>query len=162
MSGRTSGRTSGRRGFTFIELLVVVLVMSILATLAVLKYIDLKHRAVSSAATADLQAVRLAAYSAWYEHSAWPADAGAGAVPPALAPYLPTGFSFSKPEYTLDWDNFVPPNGGPSGSMQLGVVVTSSNARLMKTLQDNLGSKGPFFVLGNTLTFVIVGPDGRI
>jgi hypothetical protein len=32
----------------------------------------------------------------------------------------------------------------------------------MKTLQDNLGTKGPLFVLGNTLTFVIIGPDGRI
>ncbi|HEU4525353.1 MAG TPA: type II secretion system protein [Gemmatimonadales bacterium] len=151
-----------RRGFTFIELMVVVLVLSILATLAVLKYIDLKHRALSSSATADLQAVRLAAYSAWYEHNTWPAEAGAGAVPPALAPYLPTGFSFSKPEYTLDWDNFVPPGGGPTGSMQLGVVVSSSNARLMRALQDNLGNKGPFFALGNTLTFVIIGPDGRI
>ena len=36
---------SRRRGFTFIEVLVVMIVMSILATLAVLKYIDLKHRA---------------------------------------------------------------------------------------------------------------------
>ena len=84
-----------RRGFTFIELMVVVLVLSILATLAILKYMDLKHRALSSSATADLQAVRLAAYSAWYEHNTWPAEAGAGTVPPALAPYLPTGFSFS-------------------------------------------------------------------
>ena len=106
--------------------------------------------------------MRLAAYSAWYEHSAWPAEAGAGTVPPALTPYLPVGFSFSRPEYTLDWDNFVPPGGGPSGSMQLGVVVTSSNARLMKALQNNLGSRAPFFVVGGTLTFVIIGPDGRI
>jgi type II secretory pathway pseudopilin PulG len=151
-----------RRDFTFIEILVVVLVMSILASLAVLKYIDLKHRALSSSAIGDLQAVRLAAYSAWYEHSAWPLEAGAGAVPPALVPYLPIGFSFSRPEYTLDWENFVPPGGGPSGSMQLGVVVSSGNARLMKALQDHLGSKAPFFMVGGTLTFVIIGPDGRI
>ncbi len=65
-----------RRGFTFIEILVVVIVLSILASLAVLKYIDLKHRALSASATADLQAVRLAAYSAWYEHGAWPAEVG--------------------------------------------------------------------------------------
>jgi prepilin-type N-terminal cleavage/methylation domain-containing protein len=151
-----------RRGFTFIEVLVVMIVLSILASLALLKYLDLKHRALSASATADLQAVRLAAYSAWYEHSVWPGEVGAGTVPPGLVPYLPVGFSFSKPEYTLDWDNFVPPNGGPSGSMQLGVVVSTENARLMKALQDNLGSKSPFFVVGGTLTFVIIGPDGRI
>ncbi|MBA3318662.1 MAG: prepilin-type N-terminal cleavage/methylation domain-containing protein [Gemmatimonadales bacterium] len=151
-----------RLGFTFIEVLVVCVVLSILAGLAVLKYIDLKHRALSASATADLQAVRLAAYSAWYEQGVWPAEAGAGTVPGGMVQYLPNGFIFSKPEYTLDWDNFVPPGGGPSGGMQLGVVVSSTNARLMKTLQDNLGNKAPFFVVGGTLTFVIVGPDGRI
>ena len=151
-----------RRGFTFVELLVVVIVMGILATIAVLKYIDLRHHALSSTATADLQAVRLAAYSAFYENSSWPGEAGAGTVPPALAPYLPVNFSFSRTEYTLDWENFAPAGGGQTSSMQLGVVVSSSNTRLMKALQDHLGSKAPFFVLGNTLTFVIVGPDGRI
>jgi prepilin-type N-terminal cleavage/methylation domain-containing protein len=151
-----------RRGFTFIEILVVCVVLSILAGLAVLKYIDLRHRALTTSAIADLQAIRLAGYSAWYEHGAWPAEVGAGVVPGGLESYLPGGFKFIKPEYTLDWDNFVPPGGGPSGAMQLGVVVTSSDARLMKTLQNNLGSKGPFFALGGTLTFVIVGPDGKI
>jgi prepilin-type N-terminal cleavage/methylation domain-containing protein len=151
-----------RRGFTFIEILVVMIVLSILSGLAILKYIDLRHRALSSSAIADLQAVRLAGYSAWYEHGAWPDEVGAGVIPGALVPYLPSGFTFSKPEYTLDWDNFVPPGGGPTGAMQLGVVVTSSDPRLMKTLQYNLGSKAPFFAVGGTLTFVIVGPDGRI
>jgi prepilin-type N-terminal cleavage/methylation domain-containing protein len=154
--------TRRRGGFTFVEILVVVIVLSILASLAVLKYIDLKHRALSASATADLQAVRLAAYSVWYEHGVWPGEVGAGTIPAGLGPYLPGGFSFSKPEYTLDWDNFVPPGGGPTGAMQLGVVVTSSNARLMKALQNNLGSKAPFFVVGGNLTFVIVGPDGKI
>jgi general secretion pathway protein G len=151
-----------RRGFTFIEILVVVIVMSVLATLGILKYIDLKHRALTTSAIADLQAIRLAGYSAWYEHGTWPGEVGAGVVPGGLAPYLPGGFKFSKTEYTLDWDNFVPPGGGPTGAMQLGVVVTSSDARLMKTLQNNLGSKAPFFAVGGTLTFVIVGPDGKI
>jgi prepilin-type N-terminal cleavage/methylation domain-containing protein len=151
-----------RRGFTFIEILIVMIVLSILAGLAILKYVDLRHRALSASATADLQAVRLAAYSAWYEHGIWPNEVGSGVIPGGLEPYLPGGFSFSKPEYTLDWDNFVPPGGGPTGGMQLGVVVSSSNARLMKTLQNSLGSKAPFFAVGGTLTFVIVGPDGRI
>jgi prepilin-type N-terminal cleavage/methylation domain-containing protein len=151
-----------RRGFTFIEILVVMIVLGILSGLAILKYMDLKHRALSASAIADLQAVRLAGYSAWYEQGIWPGEVGAGVIPGGLVPYLPGGFTFSKPEYTLDWDNFVPPGGGPTGAMQLGVVVTSSNPRLMKTLQNNLGSKGPFFAVGGTLTFVIVGPDGKI
>ena len=151
-----------RRGFTFIELLVVVIVLSILSTLALLKWVDLKHRALSASATADLQTVRLAAYSAWYEHGAWPAEVGAGTIPVGLGPYLPGGFTFSRPDYTLDWDNFVPADGGSTGAMQLGVVVSSTNAPLMQALQHNLGNKAPFLVVGQNLTFVIVGPDGRI
>lgn len=152
----------GRQGFTFIEMLIVMIVLGILASLAVLKYIDLRHRAVSAEAIADLQAVRLAAYSAWYETGAWPLETGAGTIPPGLTPYLSNGFSFSKPAYTLDWENFVPADGGPSGGMQLGVVLTSSNARLTATLARSLGNKSPFFLIGGNLTFVIVGPDGRL
>jgi prepilin-type N-terminal cleavage/methylation domain-containing protein len=151
-----------RRGFTFVEILITIIVLSVLSSLALLKYIDLRHRALSASATADLQAIRLAAYSVWYEHGTWPAEVAAGAVPPGLGPYLPGGFSFTKPEYTLDWDNFVPPGGGPSGGMQLGVVLTSTNTRLVKTLQNNLGTKQPFVVVGGNLTFVIIGPDGKI
>lgn len=151
----------GRRGFTLIELLIVFLVLGILASLAVLKYIDLKHRAMSAAAVSDLEAIRLAAYSSWYETGVWPAEASAGMVPPGLAPYLAKGFDFTKPEYTLDWENFVPPGGGPSGGMQLGVVLTSSNVRLTNVLAKNLGNKAPFFLIGGNLTYVIIGADGK-
>ena len=58
-----------------------------------------------------------------------------------------------KPDYTLDWENFVPPGGGPSGGMQLGVVLTSSNTRLTKALAQNLGDKAPFFIIGGNLTW---------
>lgn len=150
-----------RGGFTIIELLMVMIVIGILAGIGLLKYMDLRHRARAAQVTADLESVRLAAYGAWYEHNAWPSDAGAGQMPPELAPYLPQDFSFSKPEYTLDWENFVPPGGGPSGGMQLGVVVTSANPRLQKTLEQTLGNRLPFVSVGGTLTFIIVGPDGK-
>jgi hypothetical protein len=105
--------------------------------------------------------VRLAGYNAFYETGAWPDDASAGVVPPTLTPYLAKNFSFTKPEYTLDWENFVPPGGGPSGGMQVGIVVTASDPRLQLALAQSLGNKLPFISVGGTLTFVIVGPDGR-
>ena len=151
-----------RRGFTFVEMLIVIIVIGILASLGLLKYLDLKHRALAAQAVADLEAVRLAGYSSWYETGVWPAEVAAGVVPAGLTPYLAGGFAFSKPEYTLDWENFVPPGGGPSGGMQLGVVLTSSNARFTNTLAKHLGSKAPFFMVGSSLTYVIIGPDGRI
>ena len=42
---------SSRGGFTFIELLIVMIVLGILASLAVMKYIDLRHRALTAQAT---------------------------------------------------------------------------------------------------------------
>jgi prepilin-type N-terminal cleavage/methylation domain-containing protein len=152
----------GRRGWTMVELLTVMILMGLLATIAVLKYIDLKHRALSAQATSDLQSVRLAAYSAYYENGAFPSDAGAGVVPGQLIPYLPKGFSFARSEYVLDWENMMPAVPGPSAGMQLGVVLTSTNQRLARTLGQTLGDKAPFFMLGNALTFVIIGPDGKI
>jgi prepilin-type N-terminal cleavage/methylation domain-containing protein len=150
-----------RRGFSLIELLTVMLVIGVLAGIALLKYIDLRHRAMSAAAIADIEAIRLAGYSAFYETGIWPADAGAGMTPPGMAQYLAQNFSFTRPEYTLDWENFVPPGGGPSGGMQLGIVLSSGNTRLTQSLIKHLGNKSPFFVVGSTLTYVIVGPDGR-
>jgi prepilin-type N-terminal cleavage/methylation domain-containing protein len=150
-----------RAGFTFVELMVVLIVLGLLAGLAILKYIDLTHRARAAQAAGDLEAVRIAAYGAWYETGKWPAEVGAGVIPPGLAPYLPQGFTFQRNEYTLDWENFSPPNGGQTAGMQVGVVVTSSNVRLQHALENALGSKLPFTDVGGVLTFIIVGPDGN-
>ncbi|HKT60638.1 MAG TPA: type II secretion system protein [Gemmatimonadales bacterium] len=150
-----------RRGFTIVELLTVMIVLGLLAGLALLKYLDFTHRARTAQVAGELEAVRLAAYGAWSENGTWPAEVGPGIIPPGLAPYLPGGFSFQHKEYTLDWENFVPPGGGPTAGMQLGVVLVSSNARLTKVLAQNLGNKAPFFVIGGSLTYVIIGPDGR-
>ena len=153
MSGR-------RRGFTFVELLVVMIVFGVLASLAVLKYIDLTHRAKAARVAADLQAVRVAAYGVWYEEGRWPPEVGPGAIPPGLGPYLPAGFSFTHGDYTLDWENFVPPGGGQTAGMQVGVVITTSQPRLQHALETALGGRLPFVNMNGTLTFIIVGPDG--
>ena len=150
-----------RAGFTFVELMTVLIVLGLLASLAILKYIDLTHRARAAQAAGDLQAVRIAAYGAWYETGKWPAEVGPGIIPPDLAPYLPAGFTFQRNEYTLDWENFVPANGGQTAGMQVGVVVSSSEPRLQRALENALGNKLPFIDVGGDLTFIIVGPDGN-
>jgi prepilin-type N-terminal cleavage/methylation domain-containing protein len=151
----------GRRGFTFIELLVVVLVLSILAGIGILKYIDLRHRALSAQVVGDVEAIRLAAYTQYYETGAWAPDAGAGVKPPELAPYMSQSFSFIKPEYTLDWENFAPPTPGPSAGLQIGIVVAATDARLAHSLALHMGNRSPCIVTGSTITYVLVGPDGQ-
>ena len=150
-----------RAGFTFVELMTVLIVLGLLAGLAILKYIDLTHRARAAQAAGDLEAVRIAAYGAWYETGKWPAEVGPGVIPPGLAQYLPAGFTFQRKEYTLDWENFVPANGGQTAGMQVGVVVSSTEPRLQRALENALGNKLPFTDVGGDLTFIIVGPDGN-
>jgi prepilin-type N-terminal cleavage/methylation domain-containing protein len=151
-----------RRGFTVVELLTVVIVIGVLASIMVLRFIDLKHRAISARATTDMDIIRKAAYSRFYDAGVWPAGSGQGIVPADLAPYLPNSFSFARPDYTLEWQNFVPPGGGPSASYQAAVRLTSQNPRLMQTLTHTIGSRSPYIMIGNDLLVIVVGPDGRI
>jgi prepilin-type N-terminal cleavage/methylation domain-containing protein len=146
-----------RRGFTLVELLTVLIVLGILAGLGVTRYIGVKDRAMAVRATSDLDNVRLAAYNAMYSIGEWPPEEAAGVVPPALKPLLNNGFSFSSPEYTLDWENL----GGGGGGMQVGITITSTNAHLMHTLTQMIGNKGPFIAVGDQVTLVIVGPSGE-
>lgn len=146
-----------RRGFTIVELLTVMIVISILAGLAITRYVDLKDRAIAARATSDLDNVRLAAYNAMYNVGDWPPEEAAGVVPPALKPLLSNGFNFSTPDYTLDWENL----GGGGGGMQVGITVTSTNTHLMHMLTQMIGNKGPFIAVGDQVTLVIVGPGGE-
>jgi prepilin-type N-terminal cleavage/methylation domain-containing protein len=152
-----------RRGFTFIEMLIVMIVLGILASLAILRYIDLRSRAVAAGMSSELNGVRLAAYNYWADHDAWPPEAGPGITPPGLLPYLRTGFTFSRPDYTIDWENFMAADGSPgagNGVMQVGLTVTSSDASLIHALALSAQGGAPFFVVGNTLTYIILEPNG--
>ena len=146
-----------RRGWTMIELLVVIVVMGVLSSLAVLKYIDLTRHAMTSRIVSEFVTIRLAAYNFEADNNnQWPAEVGPGVEPPELTPYLPAGFLFNNPSYTLDWDNF-----GTGGAYQIGVTMSTSDARLMNAVVQSLGSKAPYFVVGNTLTYVLIDPTGN-
>jgi prepilin-type N-terminal cleavage/methylation domain-containing protein len=146
-----------RRGWTMIELLVVIVVIGALASISVLKYIDLTRTALTSRIVGDFVTVRLAAYNYEADHpNLWPPDQGPGVTPPELVPYLPDGFDFTNPNYELDWDNLA--GGGP---YLVGVKMLTADPRLMNSVIQTLGSKAPYFVAGNTLTYVLIDPSGN-
>ena len=150
-----------RRGFTLPEILIAMLVMAILAGMMVMRYIELKHRALTAQATADMENVRLAAFTKFYDTGQWPSAPGPGVVPPELVPYLGTGFSFSRPDYTLEFENFVPPSGGTSSTYQIAIRFSSNNQNLVNTMIQVVGDRAPYLVLGNSVAVVLVGPDGQ-
>lgn len=146
-----------RRGFTFIEMLIVMIVMGILAAIALLKYIDLRNHATAAAIARDVESIRLGAYNHWADHETFPAEAGAGVVPPAMTSYLPLNFTFARSQHTYDWDNF-----GGGGGYQVGLTVTVSEPRLQTLVLRSFEGRFPFFRHGNAVTYIIVGPDGKM
>jgi prepilin-type N-terminal cleavage/methylation domain-containing protein len=148
-----------RNGFTIIELLVVMVVLGILSSIAILKYIDLRQSAHAARVAADFNAIKVAVYTFYTDDYQWPAEVGAGVVPPELVPVMNTGYSFIKDVYTLDYDFFPIAGSGP-GSYIVGVTVTTTNPKLMTKLEQILGKTMPFLSSGGSLTYIIVGSDG--
>ncbi len=151
--------SSSRRGFTLIELLVVFVVLGILSSIAVLKYIDLRMSAHAARVAADFNAIKIATYAYYTDDYKWPAEASAGVIPPELVPILSDGYTFVKDVYTLDYDYFPIAGSGP-GSFIVGVTVTTTDPKLMTKLEQILGRNMPFLASGGSLTYIIVGADG--
>jgi prepilin-type N-terminal cleavage/methylation domain-containing protein len=153
------GRSLSRRGFTLIEMLVVFVVLGILASISILKYLDLRNSAHAARVAADFNAIKVAVYSYYVDDYKWPAEVGPGVVPPELVPVMNSGTTFIKDVYTLDYDYFPIAGSGP-GSYIVGVTVTTSDPKLMTKLEQLLGKTMPFLSTGGSLTYIIVGSDG--
>jgi prepilin-type N-terminal cleavage/methylation domain-containing protein len=147
-----------RDGFTLIELLTVVFLIGILAALALFKYRDLRNNAVAAQMTEELRSVQIAVLNYFAEKEAWPAETGPGAVPAGLGSLLPGRLagSLDRGEYTLDYDNF----GSAPRDVVIGVTVSSPDPKLFAKFVRTVGDRGPFFVSGGGLTYLISGPGG--
>lgn len=83
---RTSAGASGaRRGFTLVEIMVVVAIISLLVAAAVPAMLHVKRKSLATAVGNDLR-VFAAAFDA-YAHEAgnWPADTDPGVMPPEMS-----------------------------------------------------------------------------
>lgn len=138
---------SDRKGFTLIELMIVVLIVSILAAIAQPKLSDVLVKARAADAYADMQVVRVAALAFQANQNAWPPDAARGVVPTGLGAYLPDDFSLVKSDYQLDFDNW---GGSP---FEIGITLITSDATLGLNLLDILPA--PKWNSGDKYSWVI-------
>ena len=72
---------TGRRGFTMIELLTVILVIAVLAGISLLKFLDLRNTARAAEVVGDFRTVMVAAYNYHADNETWPPESPAGAPP---------------------------------------------------------------------------------
>lgn len=148
---------SNRRGFTLVEMLMVTLILGMLASLGMLKYIDLRSTARVASLTADFRSVTVAALNYYADHDSWPPETGAGQVPQGLGQYLPGGLStsFDRTYYVLDYDHVA------AGSFPLiSISVSSSDTKLAAKFVSAFATKYPFYMNGDRLAYLISGPGG--
>ena len=142
-----------RRGFTFIELLVVVTIVGLLSSIAVPKYRAMKQRAQATNVLADLQVVRVAVMSYYADYNQFPPEAGPGTAPANLEKYLPVGFGFARDTWSMDYD-FVS-SAGENGDL-VGVSAATLDEELGRIVMAMLGNNATIMINGR-LTFFISG-----
>lgn len=114
---------SSCRGFTLVEIMIVVLIISVLCTVAVPVFGRVKAKAKTSAIVNDFRVFAGAFATYAHESGSWPADADAGVLPPEMAGRIDsTAWSRKTPmggQY--NWEN----NQMHFGTRYQGCIVIS-------------------------------------
>ena len=84
----------GRGGFTFVEMMITVVVIGVLAAIALPQMREAVFRADAAAVVSDAQLVRVAALEYFAEQAEFPPSSDWGVVPPELRDLLPEHFEF--------------------------------------------------------------------
>ena len=122
------------RGFSLVELAVVVLIIGILAALAQPHYNQMRTRAQAAQAVSELDNLRSAVLRFQGLNHAWPPEAAVGVIPVGLQAQLQDGYSFIRSGYTLDYDYW---GGVP---FMVGVTLVTTDTDLGDMLMQIVGS----------------------
>jgi prepilin-type N-terminal cleavage/methylation domain-containing protein len=125
---------SRRRGFSLVEMMVVVVIVALLSTIALPNLHRALIKARAAAIIQTLQVVRVAVFNYQSDHDTFPPDRDRGVIPPGLGTYLPAGFSFNNPDYTLDYDNWASSQGF------IGLTVITPDTTLGHAVINMLGN----------------------
>jgi prepilin-type N-terminal cleavage/methylation domain-containing protein len=146
------------RGFSLIELMIVLTIMSLLVRLSIPAFDAIRRDSLASRAAGDLAAVRAAAVAQFEATGSYAPDAVGGVTPVGMQPFLPRNFSFRPVGYELDWENYAvqDPTQGPGGMGQiLALTVTPDDPRCAGQVVHVLGGNCTHWSVGNSHTFVL-------
>lgn len=169
-----------QRGFTVLELMVVLTIIGITLAIAIPTYSSMVRQVRASQAVADLQSLRAAAYLYFGDHGDWPGEVQAGVVPVELKPYLREDIELMNPWYRIDWDNWMVWDnpGGPGNwkgkgkgpgkarskfpqtGVLVGVSLISDDPELMAAARGMLGNTSFTYVNYMKSTLKLADADG--
>lgn len=148
---RTRARREDRSGgFSLIELVVVVTIVSLLAALAQPQLKRVLLRAQAAAAVSELNAVKTAVQQYEGDFLQYPDEVNAGQIPPGLEAYLPEGFTFTYDDYVMDYDNFI----SSGGAFRVGLTIVPNDVTLGEAMRANSGDA--IFELNGNFTWIII------
>lgn len=148
--------TGRRTGFTMIEVIISMMIVAMLSAIAVPKFREVRRRATATHIMGDFDVMRHAALSFYVDSGYFPDAVGPGSIPPGLVRYLPTNFSFEKPEWTMNYENWA----GASSPMYettgivIGISFTTADSNLGRTAMTLIGN-APAFTADDKYTFLI-------
>ncbi len=154
----TPERLAMRRGFTLVELMIVVLIVAIVATLALPHYEQVLLKARAAEVVGQMDAIKVAAYNYFLESEGWPEDVDRGTVPPELVDRLPADFTFDRGDYLLDWDHWALPDGTPTEpgtGVLVGISLVTDDEDLGNAFLQLLGGGVSKFTISDHYTMIL-------
>jgi prepilin-type N-terminal cleavage/methylation domain-containing protein len=151
------------RGFTIMELAIVLVVIGIIAAVAVPHYVSLLNDTKAMQLVANVYAVRAAAYLYYGDNARWPAETPMGMVPPELTDKLPPGFTFVQLPFQLDWENWSSrtfPAGDPRNGVVAGISIDTRDTKMLAAVVGLLGKTRVRQVNARHCTLELAGPSG--
>lgn len=152
------------RGFTLIEIMIVITIIGLVARIALPRVSQFRLKGRAARIVADLEVVRGAAFHVLGDSARWPLAPGLGVIPPEMQVYLPPGLSFHpEPGVVYDWRLTDMPGGDPGqagagATMGMGAEVDDPDLRT--ELQRALAGQATL-TSGSTVYWLLWGPTTR-
>lgn len=148
-----------KRGFSLVELMVVILIISIIVNFSLPSFYEAKKTAEAAKVITDFEVIREAVAAYYVDTGKFPPDYGPGTVPKELKKYLPKGFKFNynpQKDIRYDWENWIVNNKPkhPKTGILYGISLTTKDKALVKKVKGIF--KGAFqYSLNDNYTFVL-------